>query len=83
MCAFVDSIPEISQKQYKRFIDTRLIRCKELVSDRITKNNFVTPARSTAKKDPKKTPTLKESDFSKLFVAALLRPSLCVEVFKT
>ena len=81
MCAFVDSIPEISQKQYKRFIDTRLIRCKELVSDRITKNSFVTPARSTGKKDPKKAP--KESDFSKLFVAALLRPSLCVEVFKT
>ena len=82
MGAFVDSIPKISQKQYKRFIDTRLIRCKKLDSDRITENSFVTPARSTAKADPKKTPTLQESDFNKLFVAALLRPSLCVEVFE-
>ena len=82
MRAFVDSIPEISQKKYKRFIDTWLIRCKKLVSDRITKNNFVTPARSTAKADPKKTSTLKEFDFSKLSVAALLCPSHCAEVFK-
>ena len=63
MCAFVDSIPEIGQKQYKQFVDIRLIRCKKLVSDTITKNNFVTPAKSTAKGDPKKTPNPKESDF--------------------
>ena len=57
-------------------------RCKKLVSDIIQKNNFVTPAKSTAKADPNKTPTLKESDFSKLRVAALFRPSFCAEVFK-
>ena len=82
MCAFVDSITEIGQKQYKEFVDTRLIRCKKLVSDTITKKNFVTPAKSTAKADPKKTPTLKESDFNKLRAAALFCAFLCAEVFK-
>ena len=51
VCAFVDTMPEIGQKQYKEFVDTRLIRCKKLVSDTITKNNFVTLAKSTAKAD--------------------------------
>ena len=69
-------------KQHKEFVDTWLIRCKIFVSDTTTKNNFVTPAKSTAKTDPKKTSTLKESDFNKLKPAALFRPSLCVEVFK-
>ena len=82
VCAFVDTMPEIGQKQYKEFVDTRLIRCKKLVSDTITKNNFVTPAKSTAKTDPKKTSALKESDFNKFRAAALLRPSLSTEVFK-
>ena len=82
VCAFVDVIPEIGQKQYKGFVDTRLIRCKKLVFDTITKNNFVTLAKSTAKADPKKTSTLKESDLNKLRAAALFRPSLCAEVFK-
>ena len=82
MCAFVNAMPEIGQKQYKEFVDTQLIRCKKRVSDRITKNNFVTPAKSTAKADPKKTSTLKESDFNKLRAAALFHPSLCAEVFK-
>ena len=59
VCAFVESIPEVGQKQYKEFVDTRLIRCKKLVSDTITKNIFATPAKSTAKADPKKLPTLK------------------------
>ena len=81
VCAFVNAIPEIGQKQYKEFVDTRLIRCKKLFSDTITKNNFVTPAKSTAKADPKKTSTLRESDFNKLRAAALFRSSLCVEVF--
>ena len=81
MCFRRDS-PEIGQKQYKEFVDTRIIRCKKPVSDTITKNNFVTPAKPTAKADPKKTSTLKESDFNKLKAAALFRPSLCVEVFK-
>ena len=82
VCAFVDSIPEIGQNQYKKFVDTQLVRCKKLVSITITKNNFVTPAKSTAKADPMKTPTLKEYDFKKLRAAALFRPSLCAEVFK-
>ena len=59
VCAFVESIPEEGQKQYKEFVDTRLIRCKKLVSETITKNIFATPAKSTAKADPKKLPTLK------------------------
>ena len=29
VCAFVDSIPEVDQKQYKEFVDTQLIRCKK------------------------------------------------------
>ena len=45
VCAFVDAIQEIGQKQCKEFIDIWLIRCKKLVSDTITKNNFVTPAK--------------------------------------
>ena len=49
--AFVDAIPEIGQKQYKEVVDIRLIRCKKLVSNTITKNNFVTLAKSTAKAD--------------------------------
>ena len=46
------------------------------------KNNFVTPAKSTAKADPKKSSTLKESDFNKLGAAALFCPSLCPKDFK-
>ena len=82
VCAFVNAIPELGQKQYKEFVDAQLIRCKELVSDTILKNNFVTPAKSTAKADPKKTSTFKESEFNKLRAAALFRPSLCAEIFK-
>ena len=52
-----------------------------LIFDTTRKNNFVTPAKSTTKADSKKTHTLKESDFNKLRVAALFRPSLCAEVF--
>ena len=37
-----------------------------LFSDTITEKNFVTPAKSTAKADPKKMPMLKESGFNKL-----------------
>ena len=48
VCVLVNAIPEIGQKQYKEFVDTRLLRCKKLVSDTITKNNFVTPAKSSA-----------------------------------
>ena len=29
VCAFVDAIPEIGQKQYKEFVDTGLSRCKK------------------------------------------------------
>ena len=82
MCAFVGAIPEIGQKQFKEFIDTRFIRYKKLVSDTITENNFITPAKSKAKADSKKTSTFIESDFNKLRAAALFRPSLCAEVFK-
>ena len=82
VCAFIDAIREIGQKQYREFVDTRLVRCKKLVSDTVTKNSFVTPAKSTAKAEPKKTSTLKEPDFNKLRAAALFRPSLCSEVFK-
>ena len=80
--AFIDAIREVGQKQYKEFVDTRLVRCKKLVSDKVTKNSFVTPAKPTAKAEPKKTSTLKESDFNKLRAATLFRPSLCSEVFK-
>ena len=69
-CAFVDSVPEVGQKQNKEFVDRQLMKCKRLVSGTITKNNFVIPAKSTAK----------ESD--KLRAAVLFRPSLCAVVFK-
>ena len=52
--AFVDSIPELGQQQYKEFVDTRLFICSKIVSDTITRNNFVTPATRTAEADPKK-----------------------------
>ena len=51
-------------------------------SNTITKNDFVIPAKLTARTDPKKTPTYKESDFSKLRAAGLFLPSPCAEVFK-
>ena len=76
MRAFVDSILDVGQQQYKEFVDTRLIRCKRLVSDTFTKNNLITPAKSTAKTGSKKTSTLKESDFNKLRAAVLLCPFL-------
>ena len=78
--AFTDTIPEVGRQKSEDFVDTWLIRCKKPFSDTITKNNFVTPAKSTAKANPKKT-TLKESDFNKLRVAASFCPSLCAEVF--
>ena len=40
VCAFFDGIPEIGQKQYKEFVDTRLIRCKKLVPETITKKQL-------------------------------------------
>ena len=52
-----------------------------LFSDTITEKHFVTPAKSTAKADPKKMSMLKESSFNKLR-AAKFRPSLCEEDFK-
>ena len=82
MCAFVHSIPETGQKQYKEFVDTRFIRCKKRFSDTITKSNFVTPAKSTAKADSKKTSTLRESDFNKLRAVALFRYYLCCRGFQ-
>ena len=30
VCAFVDSIPEVGQKQYKEFADRRLMKCNDL-----------------------------------------------------
>ena len=76
MRAFVDSILDVGQQQYKQFVDTRLIRCKKLVSDTFAKNNLVTPAKSTTKTGSKKTSTLKESGFIQLRAAALLCPFL-------
>ena len=53
-------------KQYEEFVDTRLIRCKKsLFLIQLRKIILLTPAKSTAKVDPKKTPPLKESDFNK------------------
>ena len=63
VCHFVDQIPEIGQQQYEEFIDSRLIKCKKLVSDPIKKSNFVTPAKSETKSKPKNSVSLKESDF--------------------
>ena len=40
---------------------------KKLISDTNTKTYFVTPTKSTAKVDPKKTSTLKESLFAPSF----------------
>ena len=83
VCDFVDAIPEIGQQQYKEFVDSRLVKCKKLVSDTIKKNNFVIPAKSIAKTNQKKSVSLKESDFNKLRAATSFRPSLCAELFKT
>ena len=56
VCAFVGSIPEVGKKQYKEFMIHSLSGAKKFDFDTITKNNFVTLAKST---DPKKTFTLK------------------------
>ena len=72
---FIDSIPEVGQQQYKEFVNTHRIRYKNLVSDTVTKKNL-TPAKLIAKADPKKTSTLKESDFNRLRMAALFLLSL-------
>ena len=42
--AFVDSIPEERQQQYKEFVDKWLFRCNKIVSNTFTRTNFVTPA---------------------------------------
>ena len=42
--AFVDSTPELGQQQYEEFVDTRLFMCNKIVSDTVTRNNFVTSA---------------------------------------
>ena len=47
----------------------------------LKKKFFLTPVKPTVKVDPKKTPTLKDN-FNKLRAAALLCPSLCVDVIK-
>ena len=65
---FVESLTEVGQQQYNEFFDTRLNRSKKRVSDTITKNDFLTPAKSTAKACPKKTSTLKSSSII-LFVS--------------
>ena len=70
VCAFVDSVTEVGQKQYKEFVDRQLMKCKRLVPGTITKKNFVVPTKSTAK----------VSD--KLRAAALFCPSLCAAFFK-
>ena len=74
-------IPEIGQQQYEEFVDSRLIKCKKLVSDPIWKNNFVTPAKSETKSNPKNSVSLKESDFNKLKAVATFRQSKYVELF--
>ena len=45
LLAFVDSIPEVRQQKCKKFVDRRLFRYQKNVSDTITKNNFVAPAK--------------------------------------
>ena len=74
VCAFVYFIPGEGQQQCKEFVDARPIRCKNLVADTITKDNLVTPGKSTAKVDPKKTSALKESHLNKLRATTLFRP---------
>ena len=34
---FIEQIPEIGQKQYEQFVDSRLIKCQQFVSDKIKK----------------------------------------------
>ena len=50
VCAFFDGIPEIGQKQYKEFVDTRLIRCKKLVPETITKKQPSQQQKQTQRK---------------------------------
>ena len=80
VCHFVDQIPEISQQQYKEFVNSGFIKCKKLVSDPIKKNNFVTPAKSEIKSNSKNSVSLKESD-NKLRTAVSFLQSKFAELF--
>ena len=72
---FIEQIPEIVQKQYEQFVDYRLIKCQQFVSDKIKKNNFVTPRKSDTKQTVKDSVSLKDADFNKLMAVATYRPS--------
>ena len=57
---------KLGQKQYEQFVDSRLIKCQQFVSDKIKKNNFVTTGKSDTKQTVKDSVSLKDADFNKL-----------------
>lgn len=67
MSAFVDSRPEVGQQQYKEVADTWFISCSKPASQLLTKNYFVTSAKSTENVNQKKTVTLKESEWCQIY----------------
>ena len=53
VCAFFDSIPEVVQNSIKNLLMHGLSDAKKLVSDTITKNNFVNSCQINSKSRPK------------------------------
>ena len=41
--AFINSIREVHQQQYKKFVDSRLFSWQKKISDTVMRNGFVTP----------------------------------------
>ena len=65
LCAFVDSTPEVGQNSIKNLLIHGLSDVENLFLIQLQKLILLTLSKSTGKSDPKKTPTLKESDFNK------------------
>ena len=61
---FVDIIPEVGQAQYEEFVQSRLIKGKQNVSDPLKKNSFITPSTRLKSIKKKLVPTVKETDLN-------------------
>ena len=79
---FAMVIPEIGDKQFEAFVNDRMITGKKLISEKITKNNFQTPAKVSTKTKLQSITTLKEAQFIKLRASLTFRPILSKDLFK-
>ena len=89
MCAFVGSIPEVGQQQYKKLLNTQLISCKKPASEVNCRKLFCKFSQVNGKSKPKENSYPERirmmsnlSIINKLRAEGFPRPSRCVEIFK-